>query len=286
MGNKKSMGYVFVKELWVYPVKSFAGISCDRLTFDQTGLLHDRLFVVTNRDGLFQTQRSHPKMCLMQPHLMNGHWELEWLPTGERITLDETMSKRSSVRVWKDQVPTLDLGDQISHFVSERLDDSGETSLRLHKILPERLRSVDPRYTDEKKKIPFAFADGFPLLIANQASLVDLNRRLVDADQNTVSMDRFRANIVVDAPEPFEEDRWLHLNGRDIGVKIVKPCARCVVINVDQQTGMKSQEPLRTLGGYRYRKVQKGVIFGQNGFAAAFPSAISRGEKLEVVYRE
>ena len=42
----------------------------------------------------------------------------------------------------------------------------------------------------------------------------------------------------------------------------IKPCARCVVTTVDQATGERKREPLRTLS--TYRTVDGQVLFGQN----------------------
>jgi len=42
----------------------------------------------------------------------------------------------------------------------------------------------------------------------------------------------------------------------------VKPCKRCVLITVDQETATKGTEPLATLSKFRRR--DNGVYFGQN----------------------
>ncbi|MFT1849193.1 MOSC domain-containing protein, partial [Vibrio cholerae] len=47
-----------------------------------------------------------------------------------------------------------------------------------------------------------SFADGYPLLVISQASLVELNRRSPEFH----SMDLFRTNLVVSGTEPFAED--------------------------------------------------------------------------------
>ena len=43
---------------------------------------------------------------------------------------------------------------------------------------------------------------------------------------------------------------------------VVKPCARCVVTTIDQQTATQGKEPLQTLGAFRRRDGQ--VYFGMN----------------------
>jgi uncharacterized protein YcbX len=120
----------------------------------------------------------------------------------------------------------------------------------------ETLRPADRSYAPEGTRV--SFADAFPFLIISEASLADLNRRLADP----VPMNRFRPNLVVAGSEPYEEDRWERLEISGVRLRIVKPCARCVVTTTDQATAQRSKEPLRTLG--RYRKSWGKVMFGQN----------------------
>ncbi len=52
-----------------------------------------------------------------------------------------------------------------------------------------------------------------------------------------------------------------------VGFRVVKPCERCAITTMDQKSGEKWKEPLRTLASYR--KVGGKVFFGQNAFADA-----------------
>ena len=106
-----------------------------------------------------------------------------------------------------------------------------------------------------------SLADGYPLLIIGESSLADLNKRLAFP----LPMNRFRPNLVFRGGEPYEEDIWRNFTvGRNRFVG-VKPCARCVLTTVDQDTGKKGIEPLLTLA--KYRKRDGGVYFGQNVIA-------------------
>ncbi len=98
----------------------------------------------------------------------------------------------------------------------------------------------------------------FPFLLISEESLADLNRRLADP----LPMNRFRPNLVVAGVEPYEEDRWERIEINGIGIRVVKPCARCVVTTTDQVTARRGKEPLRTLA--TYREVGGKVMFGQN----------------------
>ncbi len=107
-----------------------------------------------------------------------------------------------------------------------------------------------------------SFADGYPLLVANAASLRDL---ALWAEMPLLSMDRFRPNLVVEDAEPWAEDSWREIRVGQALFAAVKPCARCVVTTIDQATGVRDaqDEPLRTL--LRFRRDARGQpIFGQN----------------------
>lgn len=73
-------------------------------------------------------------------------------------------------------------------------------------------------------------------------------------------MNRFRPNIVVSGCAPFEEDHWLRLTagtaagGSGVDLESVKPCSRCAVTNVEQETGQTGPETLRTLMQFRRGK--------------------------------
>ena len=87
-------------------------------------------------------------------------------------------------------------------------------------------------------------------------------------------MNRFRPNLVVINTEPYEEDTWKIIKIGDCELQIVKPCSRCVLTTVDQETGeISGKEPLRTLASYR--KQNGKVLFGQNLIAQKL-------ERLEV----
>jgi uncharacterized protein YcbX len=136
-------------------------------------------------------------------------------------------------------------------------------------------RRVDAGRVDEYRRV--GFADGFPFLVTNTASLAELNTRLAAP----VEMRRFRPNIVVEGAEAWDEDHWQSLSIGDNHLSIVKPCSRCVMTTVDPAKGQKdaASQPLRTLSGYR--RTQEGVIFGQNAIHES-PGIIRVGDPVSV----
>jgi ferredoxin len=134
--------------------------------------------------------------------------------------------------------------------------------------------------TDNARKV--AFADGYPLLLISQASLDDLNQRLLANNQKTVSMANFRPNIVVDNCLPFAEDGWQYIRIGEIEFKVSKPCERCILTTVNPENGIKDakQQPLSTLKTYRQADSGE-VLFGQN-LIPLTSGRINKGDKLTV----
>jgi uncharacterized protein len=98
--------------------------------------------------------------------------------------------------------------------------------------------------------------------------------------ENKVKMDRFRPNIVFGGGEAFVEDSWKKIKIGEVTFQVVKPCARCVLTTIDQQTGVQSKEPLRTLASYRTRDNK--VYFGQN-MVALEPGIIRVGDQITLI---
>jgi uncharacterized protein YcbX len=136
-------------------------------------------------------------------------------------------------------------------------------------------RPVSPRHGRPGDRV--SFADGYPLLLTTDASLGALNDRL----DRPVPMNRFRPNLVVDGETPFGEDGWALIRVGEVRLRVVKPCARCVVTTVDQETGEVGREPLRTLATFR-RHEDGGVLFGQNVVHEG-PGVLRVGDDVEVL---
>ena len=158
--------------------------------------------------------------------------------------------------MWRDRVAARDAGAEAAAWLSAAL---GRACRLVHMADPAEARRVDPDYADAEDRV--SFADGFPVLVTNAASLADLNARLAVP----VSMDRFRTNIAVSGAEAWAEDGWQQVRIGAVPFAGPKDCARCAVTTVDQDTGERSpeNEPVRTLAQFR-RKAGGRIIFGQN----------------------
>jgi uncharacterized protein len=242
-----------LSSITVYPVKSAAGIAFEEWEVDQFGLRYDRRWMVVNQAGEFLSQRSHPRLALVTTSILNGTLRLEAPEMAAlEIPLRPEPTVYTRVRVWNDRCGATWMGERPARWFSDFLG----LACNLVHMADETLRPADRTYAPEGTRV--SFADAFPFLIISEASLIDLNRRLAEP----LPMNRFRPNLVIAGADPYAEDGWdlLEING--VRLKVVKPCARCVITTTDQATAERGKEPLRTLG--QYRKSWGKVMFGQN----------------------
>jgi hypothetical protein len=63
-----------ISRLFVYPVKSCAGVEVQEAVLTETGLDLDRAWMVVDAQGVFLTQRALPRMALIRPQLKTSEW--------------------------------------------------------------------------------------------------------------------------------------------------------------------------------------------------------------------
>jgi uncharacterized protein len=259
-----------ISGLYVYPIKSCAGVAVQDAILTETGLEFDRAWMVVDDRGEFLTQRDLPRMALIQPQIK--HYEMVLRAPGMlalHIKLDEVEAP-VQVRVWDDSVQAFDMGKVAAQWFSDFLG----TAARLVRFDPDHKRISDRQWTGEVEALN-QFNDGFPLLVISEASLEHFNARLVAAGKAAVSMSRFRPNIVLastpssSALAPHDEDRMdvLHVStGQGVAqLSPVKPCPRCPIPNIDPVSAVSSPEVGDMLQSYRADARVKGAItFGMN----------------------
>lgn len=255
----------------LYPIKSLQGISLPHAEVTGMGLKNDRRWVVTDAQGQFLSQRSHPKMATIQTQFQEESLVLQ-APHMPRLDLSAPDSScRLRVQIWDDSVTAAEGSKEAAAWFSDFLGTPCQLAF-MDKSCERPILS--PRV--EKGHL-VSFADGYPLLIASVASLELLNSKL----KNPVPVDRFRANLIVSDCSAHAEDSWPRFRIGKAVFRGVKPCSRCSVPTVDQSTGEVSadQEPLRTLN--TYRRQAKGVMFGMN-LVVETPGKIMVGDTVEI----
>jgi uncharacterized protein YcbX len=252
-----------VAGLFIYPVKSLRGIAVSSAQIDELGLVGDRRFLVIDDSGQTLTQRAVPRMAVVDTELSSSALILR---TADRppcaIPLSSAEQPRAvSVSVWSSKdLLAEDCGETSARWLSEIL----EVSCRLVRIGRGFRRPVMDAQRARSTDL-CSFADAFPFLATSEASLLDLNKRLIKQGEHPVTMDRFRPNLVLSGCSAFEEDTWTTFTINGTVFRAGGPCARCIVTTTDQRTGKRSKEPLRTLALYRRDAVDNSAInFGQN----------------------
>jgi uncharacterized protein len=252
---------ITVASIHSYPVKSCRGIQHQSALLTSAGLAHDREWMFVSADGRFITQREEPRLARVEATISESALGLSAAGFGTVEVPFDVDGPRTSVAVWGDRCVGVDQGDVAAAWIGSLLGREA----RLVRFDPASSRRTDPAWTGDLDAFSL-FADGFPLLLLSRASLDDLNSRLPVA----VPMQRFRPNLVLDGLPPYGEDRLHEIQCREVRLRIVKPCARCVVTTTDQRSGERTgDEPIRTLKTYRWDAALRGVIFGQNAIVVS-----------------
>jgi uncharacterized protein len=209
--------------------------------------------MVVDQQGNFLTQRSIPRMALIRVKLTSQNLIVE--SDGMKqlsLPLSPSHGESVHVHVWDDSFDAMDAGPQAATWFTEMLS----RPCRLVYMPEQTERLVNPKYSAQKTIV--GFADAFPFMLISQASLDELNSRLAES----VPMNRFRPNIVLTGCDAYDEDTWTAVRIGSLNFQVAKPCSRCTVPTVNQETGIRASEPMLTLSSYR--TVDNKVYFGQN----------------------
>lgn len=258
-----------IAQLFVYPVKSCAGVEVDEVLLTETGLEFDRAWMVVDAAGEFVTQRELPRMALIRPQLKHSEMVLRAPGMLALHVAFDRVEKPVRVKIRRDDIAAYDMGDIAAQWFSDFLSEPGQPQpLRLVRFDPDHRRLSDKRWTDGVEALN-AFSDGFPVLVIGDGSLDELNARLVEAGHIAVGMDRFRPNIVLKGIDAQDEDRVavLHVGTAEgeAQLQCAKPCPRCPIPDIDQATAVSSPEVGDTMRAYRQNaRVDGAITFGIN----------------------
>lgn len=244
-----------IQDIFIYPIKSLGGIRLTEAKVEERGFQFDRRWMLVDPQGVFLTQRTQTQMALLQVELGETGLIVFDKRNPEdtlQIPYNQISDQEIEVEIWDDRVLATIVDPVLDTWFSDKL------GMPCHLvIMPESTqRKVSPKYAVNDESV--SFADGMPYLILGQESLNDLNSRL----EKPVTMDRFRPNIVFSGGQSYVEDSWKKIRIGAVEFQVVKPCARCVLTTIDQETGLQGKEPLKTLAGYR--TIGNKVYFAQN----------------------
>jgi hypothetical protein len=251
-----------VSGLYIYPLKGGAAVPLAETEVSALGLRFDRRWAVVSPTGRVLTQREHPSLARVHAWI-TGADTLGFNVEGVRFDAPEPGSgTREPVRIWNDEVEA----EVYAVALNEALSQLLAAPVRLAHFPDDAVRACDPHVAPGAST---AFADGFPVLVTNEATLIWLDERLVEIGAEPVPMDRFRPNLVI-ADAPFNaEDEHATLTVADrVTFQLVSSCTRCVVTTIDQETGeVHGDQPLAALRTLRRHPLLKQPVFGQNAVA-------------------
>ena len=248
-----------VSALYLYPIKSLAGISVPSAEVTERGLKHDRRWMLVDHKNQFISLRECPGMSLMQPMVEQDHLKIQALKAPGKelmVPFNPDTNEIQQVVIWNATCRAVQYSAEINHWFSEIL----EIDCKLVWMPDSTYRPVDTTSGFKPAGKFTSFSDAYPFLLVGKASLADLNKRL----REPVSMLRFRPNIVMTGGEPYQEDQLEQFSINGISFTGLENCARCQVPNVDPATGAVSEEkePIKTLSSYRRQEGK--VVFGRN----------------------
>ncbi|MEM9895012.1 MAG: MOSC N-terminal beta barrel domain-containing protein [Bacteroidota bacterium] len=241
-----------VSELFIYPVKSLLGIAVDQAEVRERGFVGDRRWMIVDKRNVALTQRTHPILSQISVDLDNDGIHLSYNGSSIRLTETTSVGKHIEVEIWGDKVTAITASASQNRWISEIVGDPCQFVF----MSETAVRRVSMKYARNDEEV--SFADGAPYLLIGQSSLADLNDRL----EIPVPMNRFRPNIVIAGSEAYEEDTWQDFNIGGVSFYGTHTCKRCVFTTVDQETGIRGKEPVKTLSTYRKQGNQ--IAFGLN----------------------
>lgn len=275
-----------VARLFIYPVKSCAGIERQEALLLDTGLEWDRRWMVVDAAGECVTQRTLPRMALIHPRLERDALLLHapGMPTLP-VPL-ESIAPTIAVRVWDDRLGADDMGDAAAEWLSGFLGQP----LRIVRF-PAGVRRLSSRKWTGDFDAAMQFNDAFALLVTSAAALGEVNRRLEDRSELSVGIERFRPNLVLGGVPAHDEDHMALLQlstaGGVVQLQPVKPCVRCTIPNVDPASGHSHPAVSDAIQTYRQdARMDGAVTWGMNAIVRAGAGLrLAVGQTFEASYR-
>jgi uncharacterized protein YcbX len=260
-----------------YPVKSCRGESLARATVEHQGLAGDRRYMVVDANGLVLTAREQPRLLLATPALTRCGLRLA-APGMPELEVATPAAARAPVRIWRSTLDAAVADDAAHAWFSDLL---GVPVRLVHQDDPAS-RATNPAYSLDTDRV--SLADGYPVLVATQASLTALNDWIAEgplADEGPLPMTRFRPNVVVAGGRPWAEDGWRVVRIGAARFRAVKGCDRCVITTTDPADARRGKEPIATLA--RHRRWDGATWFAMNLVPDTPGVDIAVGDQVEVL---
>jgi uncharacterized protein YcbX len=255
-----------------YPVKGVHRVDHDAVDVELWGLAGDRRWMLVDDEGVGVTQRETAVLATVHARVRPGGLVLRAEGRPDLEVEEPVGAAAEPVRTFRslERRAARPAGPAADAWFGAVLD-----------------REVRLVWLSDPSHGSMSFADAFPLLLGNAASLAALGDWLVEAGEEPVPMARFRPNVVVEGAGAWDEDDWIgrRLRIGEAEFDVTGACGRCLVTTIDQETGRKEtgpqgREPLRILG--TYRNVDQSLRFGVH-MAPVRRARISLGDPVVLV---
>ena len=245
-----------------YPIKGMRGLNHTEMTIEERGPAGDRRWLLVDNENHFITQRETSSLAKITVAETSNGLEIS---TADGVMIDADIPDgaiRANVKIWDDVVYAAVCADETNAALSKAF----EREVKLVFMDDKAHRKTGAEIISTNNEV--SFADAYPLLVTNEKSLAALNDQILGAGGETVPMNRFRSNLVVDGNSAWEEDGWAVVECGGVIFDVDLPCARCVVTTQDQQSGegAPDNQPIRALTQIRRSadRRESGVLFGWN----------------------
>jgi uncharacterized protein YcbX len=268
---------MFLSQINIYPIKSLGGISAKESIVENRGFEFDRRWMLVDEKNNVLTQRDNSLMATIKLEVLKNALGVSFGNETLEIPLIADTQETATVKIWSSRCRARVYEGYFNRWFSNVL----QKNCKLVTMPEETQRKVNYFYAAHKNDT-VSFADGYPILLAGEHSLADLNSRL----EMPVPMNRFRPNLVVSDTDAFAEDGWKQIKIGAVVFHVVKPCGRCIITTIDQTTGEKQGvEPLKTLATYRIpkRSIKKKILFGQYLIPENSGEVLSVNDKIEII---
>ncbi len=242
-----------------YPVKSCRGEDLDVAEVEPWGLTGDRRWMLVDPDGEVVTAREANQLVLINPEITDSGLRLRALGVDDLLVDRPASGPLVDVSIWDDRLQARAAGAIADDWFSDVIG----RPLRLVHLDDPRRRPVDPEVAEPDDVV--SFADGFPMLLATEESLAQLNTWIADgprAADGPLPMTRFRPNLIVSGADAFAEDGWRRIRVGTVEFRVLTPCIRCVLTTIDPDSAVRTKEPLVSLA--RHRRFGNKLLFAMN----------------------
>ncbi len=255
-----------LKGIYIYPIKSLGAISLTNSETTENGIMHDRRWMLIDEHHRFMSIRNNPEFLFFKVGFSKDSFKISHHESSLELPLSIHNGEEVRCQIWDDEVEAIQCNPEINQWFSERIG----TQCSLVYMPDESERKIKPDWGGTE----VSFSDGYPLLVAGEAALRDLNNKM----NEPVEMMRFRPNLVFAGGHPYSEFNWGKFSVGNVKFQGLKPCTRCIVTTYDPHTAVKGKEPLLTLSR---QKINNNIVFGQHAKSVEFGD-IKVGDTIEV----